>query len=83
MGKIKFQEIDEEVTEEEKESVLAIIGRRITLSDEKEIREKDFISFLNQKIGEEGKKDEKKEEGKNEDDIPQAAKKGRCPCCNC
>ena len=87
LRKIDLKEIAQEINEEVKQLMLEIIEKRITLSKEKEPREKDFISFLKQKIGEEEKKEEKKEEIKEgdklEDEDIHPAKKGVCPCCNC
>ena len=64
--------------EEDKEYLLLKLQKRITLSNEKQEREKDFISFLKQKIGEEKKEEEKinpkPEEGKKQEEG--------CPCCD-
>ena len=61
------------------EEILAMIKRRITLSNAAEQEEKDFISFLKQKIGIKEKKEEEKinpkpEEGKKQEEG--------CPCCD-
>ena len=78
IGNLKKMDF-EGIAKEAKDPALAIIEKRITLSKEKETREKDFISFLKQKIGEEGKKEEKKE--KQLGNIQPAEEGG--PCCNC
>ena len=64
--------------EEAKEFILTKIKKRITL--ENTITKENLKAFIIQKIGEEEKKDEKKEEQLK--DI-QPAKKGGCPCCIC
>ena len=64
---------------ETKETILATIKRRITLTEP--IKEEDIKSFLKQKIGIEEKKEEEKE-NKEQKNEPKKEKEG-CPCCNC
>ena len=73
---------------ETKETILATIKRRITLTEP--IKEEDIKSFLKQKIGLQNKKctKPKEEEKKEEEKInPQAEdvknQEEGCPCCNC
>ena len=75
------------VNSEEKKLVLEIIGRRITLSDEKEKKETDFINFLKQKIGEEKVEEKKKENntgsgaGSGKSSSDKQAVDDVCSCC--
>ncbi len=78
------QEEEEEKQEENKKEIIETIKKRITLKGK--ITKEDFISFLKQKIGEEGKKEEEKKEeekeNKEQKNEPKKEKEG-CPCCNC
>ena len=69
LGKMELKEVNEEV----KKLVLAIIGKRITLSNKKDQKEEDFINFLKQKIGEEKKIYPK---------VNLLKEEGWCSCCN-
>ena len=60
------------------EEILVMIKRRITLSNAAEQEEKDFISFIKQKIGIEEKKENNPGGGKGGN----PAKEEGCPCCN-
>ena len=72
----KLRKMWTNATEEDKTSILAIIKRRITLSNKTGQEEKDFISFLKQKIGIKEKKEEEKKGGN-------PAEEEGCSCCDC
>ena len=74
-----------EPKENVKTYILTKIKRRITLSNNVQEQENDFISFLKQKIGPQDKKDHKPEEEKKEEEKKSgkpAEEEGGCSCCN-